>query len=416
MRKIALVDMNNFYVSCERVFRPDLGNKPVVVLSNNDGCAIARSNEAKTLGIKMGEPYFKFKEIAQKMDMAIFSSNYTLYQDFSHRIMALLKSQVPLMEVYSIDEAFLDLTHVPEEELFSFCQHLKDQVRQYLGIPISIGVSLTKTLAKVANHFAKKSEGVFILLDEKEIHTFLSRLPVNEIWGIGRNHTKYLLTQGIDTALKLKQAPPKWIRQKMSVVGERIVTELNGKIAYDFEEDLASKKMITVSRSFPKDVTSYEELEWAICSFIERATEKLREERMLAQKLGIFIKTNRFSEGTYYSNFQLIHLDVASHYTPSFITAGKKALKDIYKPHLAYKKAGVCLLSLRSQEEFQASFLSQISSKKEQLMLTLDKLNQRYGKRTVSYGAVNQATTSITHRQFLSPHYTTSWNELPKVK
>ncbi|OJX10079.1 MAG: hypothetical protein BGO77_03060 [Caedibacter sp. 37-49] len=415
MRKIALVDINNFYVSCERVFRPDLWNKPVVVLSNNDGCAIARSNEAKNLGIKMGEPYFKFKEIAQKFDIAIFSSNYTLYQDFSNRIMALLRSQVAIMEVYSIDEAFLDLTHIPDETLIPFCQHLKKQVRQYLGIPISIGVSLTKTLAKVANHFAKKSEGVFILLDEKEINTFLNRLPVSEIWGIGRNHTKYLLAQGIDTAFKLKQAPPKWVRQKMSVVGERIVTELNGRITYELEEELNSKKMITVSRSFPKDVTSYEELESAICSFIERAMEKLREEKMLAQKVGVFIKTNRFGEGSYYSNFQMATLDVASHYTPSFITAGKKALEDIYKPYLAYKKAGVCLLELSSHEEFQGSFFSSISPKKEQLMLTLDKLNQRYGKKTISYGSVNQSATSITQRQFLSPHYTTNWKDIPKV-
>jgi len=416
MRKIALVDINNFYVSCERVFRPDLQNKPVIVLSNNDGCAIARSNEAKNLGIKMGEPYFKFKEIAQKFDIAIFSSNYTLYQDFSNRIMALLKSQVPMIEVYSIDEAFLDLTHVSEDTLISFCQNLKDQVRQYLGIPISIGVSSTKTLAKVTNHFAKKSEGVFILLNEKEIDTFLSRLPVNEIWGIGRNHTKYLFAQGIDTAFKLKEAPPKWIRQKMSVVGERIVTELNGKISYELEEESDSKKMITVSRSFPKDVTSYEELECAICSFIERAAEKLRDEKMLAQKIGVFIKTNRFGEDSYYSNFQLAPLDVASHYTPTFITAGKKALKAIYKPNLFYKKAGICLLDLCSHKEFQGSFLCQASLKKEQLMLTLDKLNQRYGKRTISYGAINQEATSITQRRFLSPHYTTQWNDIPKVK
>lgn len=364
----------------------------------------------------MGEPYFKFKDIAHKFDIAIFSSNYTLYQDFSNRVMALLKSQAPIMEAYSIDEAFLDLTNVPQDQLITFCQHLKEQIRQHLGIPISIGVSLTKTLAKAANHFAKKSQGVFILFNKKEINTFLSRLPVNEIWGIGRNHTKYLLAQGIDTALKLKKAPPKWIRQKMSVVGERIVTELNGKISYELEDESDSKKMITVSRSFPKDVTSYEELKFSICSFIEKAVEKLREEKMLSQKVGVFIKTNRFNEGAYYSNFHLMTLDVASHYTPTFITAGKKALKAIYKPYLAYKKAGVCLLELSSHEEFQGSFFSSISPKKEQLMLTLDKLNQRYGKRTISYGAVNQGATSITQRQFLSPHYTTQWSDLPKVK
>jgi DNA polymerase V len=416
MRKIALVDINNFYVSCERVFRPDLWHKPVVVLSNNDGCAIARSNEAKALGIKMGEPYFKFKAIVEKFNIAVFSSNYTLYQDFSTRIMSLLKSQVPHMEVYSIDEAFLDLTDIPEAKLITFCQSLKSQVWNQLGIPISIGVSLTKTLAKVANNYSKKGEGVFILMDEREINSFLERFPISDLWGIGRNHTKYLLSQGIDTALKLKMSPPKWIRQKMSVVGERIVTELNGQIAHELEEDSTSKKMITVSRSFAKDVTSYEELEYAVCAFIEKALEKLRGEQRLASQVGVFIKTNRYGEGAYYSNYHLVELELACNYTPTFITVGKSALSKIYKPYLSYKKAGVCLLELSSSESFQPSLFKSSSPRQEQLMQTLDTLNKRYGKRTVSYGAVKQAAHTITQRQYLSPNYTTEWNDLPKVK
>lgn len=256
-RKIALLDCNNFYVSCERVFRPDLKGKPVVVLSNNDGCAIARSNEAKDLGIKMGEPYFKFKDIAQKFDVKLFSSNFTLYGDISNRVMKILQSMVPHVEVYSIDEAFLDLTLIPDKEVEDFCAKLREKVLRCTGIPTSIGISHTKTLAKVANHYSKKGKSVLALLNPKEIDSFLGRFPITDVWGIGYNYAKYLLSHNIDTALKLKQAPPKWIRQKMGVVGERIVTELNSQISYELEEENDAKKMITVSRSFKDPKTEY---------------------------------------------------------------------------------------------------------------------------------------------------------------
>ncbi len=231
-KKIGLLDCNNFYVSCERVFRPDLKGKPVVVLNNNDWCAIARSNEAKDLGIKMGEPYFKFKDIAQKFDVKIFSSNFALYGDISNRVMKLLQAMVPHVEVYSIDEAFLDLTLISDKEVEDFCLTIREEILRCTGIPTSIGISHTKTLAKVANHYSKKSRGVLALLNQKEIDSFLARFPITDVWGIGYNYAKYLLSHNIDTALKLKHSPPKWIRQKMGVVGERIVTELNGQIAY----------------------------------------------------------------------------------------------------------------------------------------------------------------------------------------
>ncbi len=253
-------------------------------------------------------------------------------------------------------------------------------------------------------------------MDEKEINSFLERFPIADLWGIGRNHTKYLLSQGIDTALKLKRAPPKWIRQKMSVVGERIVSELNGHMAHEIEEASASKKMITVSRSFKEPKTENEEIESTISAFIERAAEKLRGEGRVTSQVLVFIKTNRFSEGDYYSNYHLVELEVACNYTPTFITAAKSALSKIYKPYLSYKKAGVCLLELSDPESFQPSFFKSSSSRQEQLMQTLDTLNKRYGKRTVSYGAVKQAAHTITQRQFLSPCYTTHWSDLPKVK
>ncbi|AIL13843.1 hypothetical protein IM40_10760 (plasmid) [Candidatus Paracaedimonas acanthamoebae] len=415
-KKIALLDCNNFYVSCERVFRPDLKGKPVVVLSNNDGCAIARSNEAKDLGIKMGEPYFKFKAIAQKFDVKIFSSNFALYGDISNRVMKLLQRMVPHIEVYSIDEAFLDLTLVPDKEMEKFCFKIREEVLHCTGIPTSIGISYTKTLAKVANHYSKKSRGVLALLNQEEISSFLARFPITDVWGIGYNYAKYLLSHNIDTALKLKQAPPKWIRQKMGVVGERIVTELNGHISYELEEESDAKKMITVSLSFKEPKTEYEEIESTISAFIERAAEKLRGEGRVTSQVLVFIKTNRFSEEDYYSNSHLIHLDIATDYTPALLKAGKKGLKKIFRDGFHYKKAGVCLIGLVDKEQVQYSLFTRPSPKHEILMQTIDHLNKKYGKRAVSYAAVGQKALTLTSREHLSSKYTTSWNELATVK
>lgn len=415
-KKIALLDANNYYVSCERVFRPDLKNKPVVVLSNNDGCAISRSNEAKDLGIKMGEPYFKFKEVAQKFDVKVFSSNFALYGDISNRVMKLLQNMVPHIEIYSIDEAFLDLTLIPDKEVENFCLKIREEVLRCTGIPTSIGISHTKTLAKVANHYSKKSRGVLALLNQKEIDSFLTRFPITDVWGIGYNYAKYLLSHNIDTALKLKHSPPKWIRQKMGVVGERIVTELNGQISYVLEEESDAKKMITVSRSFKDPKTEYEELESTISAFIERAAEKLRGEGRVTSQVLVFIKTNRFSEYDYYSNSDLIHLNIATNYTPDLLRAGKEGLKKIFRSGFQYKKAGVCLMELIDKNQVQYSLFTHPSHKHEILMQTVDQLNKKYGKRTVSYAAVGQKALTLTSREHLSSRYTTSWDELARVR
>lgn len=415
-RKIALLDCNNFYVSCERVFRPDLKGKPVVVLSNNDGCAIARSNEAKDLGIKMGEPYFKFKDIAQKFNVKLFSSNFTLYGDISNRVMKILQSMVPHVEVYSIDEAFLDLTLIPDKEVEDFCTKLREKVLRCTGIPTSIGISHTKTLAKVANHYSKKGRSVLALLNPKEIDSFLGRFPITDVWGVGYNYAKYLLSHNIDTALKLKQASPKWIRQKMGVGGERIVTELNSQISYELEEENDAKKMITVSRSFKDPKTEYEEIESTISAFIERAAEKLRGEGRITSQVLVFIKTNRFSVDNYYSNSHLVHLEIATDYTPELLKAAREGFNKIFKQGFEYKKAGVCLLELVDKKQVQYSLFTRPSPKHEILMQTVDHLNKKYGKRAVSYAAVGQKALTLTSREYLSSRYTTSWNELAKVR
>ncbi len=415
-KRIALLDCNNFYVSCERLFRPDLKGKPVVVLSNNDGCAIARSDEAKDLGIKMGEPYFKFKDIAQKFDVKIFSSNFALYGDISNRVMKLLQAMVSHVEVYSIDEAFLDLTLIPDKEVEGFCLKIREEILRCTGIPTSIGISHTKTLAKVANHYSKKSRGVLTLLNPKEIDSFLARFPITDVWGIGYNYAKYLLSHNIDTALKLKHSPPKWIRQKMGVVGERIVTELKGQISYELEEESDAKKMITVSRSFKEPKIEYEEMESTISAFIERAAEKLRGEGRVTSQVLVFIKTNRFLEDEYYSNSHLIHLGIATDYTPELLKAAKEGLKKIFKSGFQYKKAGVCLMELVDKDQVQYSLFIRPSPKHENLMQTIDHLNKKYGKRAVSYAAVGQKALTLTSREHLSSRYTTSWDELAKVR
>lgn len=324
---IALADINNFYVSCERVFDPSLRGKPVVVLSNNDGCAISRSNEAKILGIKMGEPYFKFKDIVERFDVQVLSSNYALYADLSNRVMQILRSLSPRIEIYSIDEAFLDLSGLTPADAQKLMDEIKDTIARWVGLPVSIGVSRTKTLAKVANHYAKKSGQNLILWDIQDIDSCLKRLPVEDVWGIGRNHSRNLKVLGIQTAYDLKRAPLKWARQHMTVVGEKLVTELNGTCAHFLEEEIPDKKMITVSRSFSKPIHTLEDLQSIIRGYIERAAEKMRQQSQVARGVLVFVKSNRFDKASYYSNGYLTHLPIASSYTPDLIKAAHRSLR-----------------------------------------------------------------------------------------
>jgi DNA polymerase V len=410
---IGLVDCNNFFVSCERVFRPDLKGKPVVVLSSNDGCAIARSNEAKELGVKMGEPYFKFKDIADKFNLHIFSSNFALYGSMSERVMATLKILNPHVEVYSIDEAFLEIAGL--QNLFSWVQHIKNTVQQWTGIPISVGVSKTKTLAKVANHFSKKRGAPLILEEDSEIDRFLNQLSVDRIWGIGYKSARYLLSQGIDTALKLKKAPLKWIRQKMTVVGERIVAELNGEKVYHLEEHPDSKKSITVSRSFRDALTNKEDLLQAIYAFCEKSGEKLRQEKLKTKGLTVFIKTNRFKRDHYYSNKFYIDLPLSTHYTPDLLRATREGFEKIFRQGLSYKRAGISLYPLTAPENFQHDFFNSPSEKTENLISLIDGINRIYGARTLTYGSIGIKQRWSTMRGNLSPQYTTNWDELLRV-
>ncbi|MBN9412661.1 MAG: Y-family DNA polymerase [Candidatus Paracaedimonas acanthamoebae] len=413
--KIGLVDCNNFFVSCERVFRPDLKERPIVVLSNNDGCAISRSNEAKKLNIKMGEPYFKFISIVKKHNVQVFSSNFELYVDISRRVMTTLQTMVPLIEKYSIDEAFLDLSKIPDGEIEAFCYELQQRVQKWTGIPISIGVSRTKTLAKVANTYAKEGCGLFNLLEEREIEGFLACLPISDVWGIGRKYAAYLRSKNIETALQLKRVPLKWIRQKMNVIGERIVWELNGQIAYPIEKQESSKKTILVSRTFKDPFSSFEDLASFVSALIEKAAEKLRKEKRLATYVHIFIKTNRFHRESYYAKRHVVMLDVASNDTLILHRAAQIGLRKIFSFGPKYKRIGVCLSGLVEPSCLQYSLFNLSSLQQEGLTATIDQINEKFGKTVIMYGDFQVKTFKLTQREYLSPCYTTRWEQLAKV-
>jgi DNA polymerase V len=413
---IALADINNFYVSCERVFDLKLRDKPVVVLSNNDGCAISRSNEAKALGIKMGEPYFKFKDIVKRFDVQVLSSNYALYADLSNRVMQILRELAPRIEIYSIDEAFLDLSGLTVEEAERLMDQMKHIIGKWVGLPVSIGASKTKTLAKVANHYAKKSGKNLIIGDTLDIDSCLKRLPVEDVWGIGRNHSRNLKSIGILTAYDLKRAPLKWVRQYMTVVGEKLVTELNGTCAHFLEEEIPDKKMITVSRSFSKPIQKQENLQSIIRGYIERAAEKMRQQNQVARGVLAFVKSNRFDKSSYYSNGYLTYLPIASSYTPDLIKAAHRSLDHIYKQGIDYKKAGICLMELSKVERCQFSLFEQQDPRHTRLIESVDFLNKIHGVRSVRFGSTLATPQGTTSRERLSPAYVSDWDQLMKVR
>ncbi|OJX03454.1 MAG: hypothetical protein BGO76_05235, partial [Caedibacter sp. 38-128] len=401
---------------------PNAGKLACSVLRGGNGSnvillpdAISRSNEAKELNIKMGEPYFKFNSVVKKHDVKVFSSNFELYADMSRRVMATLRTMVPLIEIYSIDEAFLDLSKVPDHELERFCCEIQQRVQRWTGIPISIGVSRTKTLAKVANAYAKHGNGILILLQEKEIDGFLVCLPVKEVWGVGRKYATYLSSQEIETALQLKKAPLKWIRQGMSVIGERIVWELNGKIAHPVKDQDTSKKMILVSRSLKKNLSTFEDLASFTSALMENAAEKLRNERKLATYVHVFIKTDRFQRASYYANKHVVVLDIAVDDTLMLHQAAQRGLKKIFFLGKRYKRVGVCLSGLVDGSHLQHSLFDRPSIQREGLTKTIDQINKKFGKKAVMYGDSRLKTFELTQRDHLSPCYTTKWEHLAKV-
>jgi DNA polymerase V len=417
----ALADCNNFYVSCERVFQPALEGRPVVVLSNNDGCIIGRSNEAKALGFSMGDPYHLNREKLASHGVAVFSSNYALYGDMSRRVMDTLGTFTPEVEIYSIDEAFLNLAGFERRGLTEYARLIRATVRRDTGIPVSIGLGATKTLAKIANHLAKaqpETGGVFDLT-EIEVDYALADIEVREVWGVGLRWAKWLEEQGVMTALDLKRADPKAIRRKMTVVGERLVYELNGRPCLPLELMVPPRQGLTVSRSFGQPLTALRPITDALVAFVGRAGEKLRLQQLMAGQVMVFVTTNRFSASQpFYANSATIRLPYPTDFTPDLVEAAVQLLETLYRPGFHYQKCGVMLLDLSPATQVQADLFDMRDRAREAwLMRALDSLNADHGARTVRVGNVGGKRPAWAMRQaFCSPRYTTNWKELPVVR
>mgnify|MGYP000153216551 FL=1 len=422
MPVFALVDCNNFYASCEKLFRPDLKDTPVVVLSNNDGCVVARSREAKLLGIKMGVPVFQIKSEMLRHGILAFSSNYALYTDLSSRVMRTLEEMAPRVEVYSIDEAFLDLTGIESViSLVEFGQQVRERIGHWIGITVCVGIAPTKTLAKLANHAAKKypaTQGVVDLTNPDRQRRLLALVPVDDVWGVGKRLSKRLNALGITTALDLANASPRAIRDQFSVVLERTVRELNGESCIELEEIPPTKKQIVCSRSFGEKVTHFELLREAVCEYATRATEKLRKEQQQAKVMTVFIRTSPFKDNEpQYSNSASGELLIPSCDTRDFIELANHLLKRIWKDGFRYAKAGVMLSDFYDPGMFQPGLFDDIStrSNSQQLMSVLDTINQSGAGKVFFAGQGTKKDWSMK-REHLSPAYTTRWDQLPRVK
>lgn len=414
----ALLDCNNFYVSCERVFNPRLTGKPVVVLSNNDGCVIARSNEAKALGVPMGAPAFQCRDLFNRHNIISCSSNYALYGDMSHRVMQTLTQFTPDLQIYSIDEAFLLMNGpTPADAL-----KIRQTVLQWTGIPVSIGIASTKTLAKVANRHAKKKlpqQGVFILEEEKLIKEVLSDLPVEDVWGIGRQLTVKLRKHGIYTAWELAQAEETWIKKNFSVVVLRTVLELRGISCLSLSEAVPAKKSIICSRSFGRAVTELDELSEALASYTARAAEKLREQGSVASFIEVFLESKRSGEEWVYAPAVQMILAEPTDYTPLLIQKAKEGLSRIFRSGLAYKKNGVMLGGILPHRFFQPNLFAMHKTpveKQRKLMELLDRTNARYGSGTLKFAAEGLLQPWKMKRDNSSPHFTTCWEDLLCVR
>lgn len=423
---LALVDANNFYVSCERVFRPDLEGKPVVVLSNNDGCVVARSAEVKAFGVAMGTPWFQLQKWAKQEGILALSSNYTLYADMSQRMMTILADFSPIQEVYSIDECFLDLGGFAPDQYSRIGRDIRQRIRQWLGLPVGVGMATTKTLAKLANHLAKKCPEyagvcVWAELSEATQRQIMGQLPVTEVWGVGRQWSQQLQKMGIHTVLDLRQADPGWMRQRFSILMARIIRELRGEPCIALEEVTPPRQEIQSSRSFGRPVKSEAELGEAISLYIVRATSKLRRQGSVASALRVYIRTSPFqSNHPQYQAAKAMTLRYPSQDTRVFLEAGRQALADIYRPGFAYAKAGVHLMAIQSAQSLQADLFQDTAAENRahQLMATLDQINARFGSNSLQPGIAGFKAPRAwaMKRGNPSPAYTTQWAELARVK
>jgi DNA polymerase V len=409
MRLFALADCNNFYCSCERVFQPSLRGVPMVVLSNNDGCVIARSEEAKAVGIKMGAPAFQMRPLIIKNGVRVFSSNYTLYGDMSARVMQILASEAPKTEVYSIDECFLDLQGVKEPERHAI--NLRSKVRQWTGLPISIGLGSTKVLAKAANKLAKQTPAGVLRITDENRDALLARFPVEKVWGIGRQLSRRLQARQIHTALDLLQAPHRWVRQQMGVVGERVVLELNGIACADLETE-EPRKNLCCAKSFGHPLSTWEEIAEALACYTNRVCEKLRAQGSLAAAIQVFIMTNPHRpDQPQYSAQRTMTLPEPTAYAPALISHALLLLKKIHRPGFLYRKVGILLLDLCEAEQRDLFAPIAHAAAKERLQLAVDSLE---GK--VRWGAMGLEEAWKLRAEHKTPCYTTDRNDLPLAR
>ena len=416
----ALVDCESFYASCERVFRPDLKNVPIVVLSNNDGCVIARSTEAKKMGIAMGVPWFKVRELFLKQNGKVFSSNFTFYGDMSARVMNILEGFVPRVEIYSIDEAFLDLDSLKENyNLYDFGCHIRSIVRQWTGIPVRIGIAPNKTLSKIAINEIKRTNqptSVMHLSNKKQIEDALKHTPVHKVWGVGRRLTNHLNNAGILTALDLANVSPRNIRKQFSVVLERTVRELKGERCLDLDDDISSKKQIVVSRSFGERVSDLKTLKPIVSNFAVRAAEKLRHERRKCSQISVFVRTSPFNQNKpQHSGIKTIELFSPTNDTRDILAATKKGLLPIFKSGYDYAKAGIILNKFSDETIRQQLLFKDPNSPKEntKFMHYIDQMNAY--ETQIYFASQNTKKWSPMKQNMTSPKYTTNWYHLPKV-
>lgn len=418
----ALVDCNNFYASCEKLFRHDLKHTPILVLSNNDGCVVARSKEAKELGIKMGVPVFQIQDFIQQHNIQLFSSNYALYADLSSRVMRTLEEFAPRVEVYSIDEAFLDLSGLDSiTPLLELGQRIKATIDQWIGIGVCVGIAPTKTLAKLANHAAKKypaTGGVVDLTQRDRQQRLMAITPISDVWGVGRKLTKRLESMGIKTALDLANSPAAAIRNQFSIVLERTVRELNGESCLELEEIAPTKQQIMCSRSFGTKIIRLEQMCEAVSQYTERACEKLRLEKQQAKVLTVFIHTSPFNAGqSNYSNSATGELVIPSSDTRDLNELAMQLLKRIWREGYSYNKAGVMLADFYSHNTYQPGLFDEMAKRPngEKLMTVLDEINKS-GLGRVFLARQGMNNTWNIKREHLSPAYTTRWSDIPSVR
>ncbi len=415
---VGLADCNNFYASCERVFDPSLRSKPVVVLSNNDGCVIARSNEAKALQIAMGTPAYQIKSLVKKHHIAVFSTNFTLYGDMSNRVMNTLASFVPDMEIYSIDEAFLSFKGFEKYKLKAYADQITRTVLKHTGIPVSLGVAPTKTLAKLANGIAKKSaQNFYILKSRDDIQKVLCDTKIEKVWGIGKRYADKLAKYNVKTAFEFTAMPESWVRKHMTVVGLRLQQELRGKPCLDFEYMPPPKKNICTARSFGTMVSRLDILEEAVANYAARCAEKMRQQNSCAQALMVFLHTNPHRKDLpQYAQNIVVSLSQPTHFTPELIKYAQYGLKKIFKKGYLYKKAGVIMLNLIPEHSIQGNlFYKADTEKTRRLMHTVDFLNRSYGRDKVRVSAQGYGTSWKLLQQKLSPCYTTRMKDLLEV-